>query len=163
MELTSYGITCLDAELTEGQLAALYRNGRIELIYKHCKSLYVLITETDRLKESPAAMWKSLSLVQEDEVYFTSHFVSLPGVDQPNANVKNLLLDREKKDKTNEKTRLKKLQKLQQLAETDKTAEAQLLLQKQSTEPQDVPLKNMQAPISGAHDLLKPPLKAKKM
>jgi hypothetical protein len=33
-ELTTYGITCLDAELLEGKLAALYRKGRIDLIYK---------------------------------------------------------------------------------------------------------------------------------
>jgi hypothetical protein len=33
-ELTTYGITCLDVELLEGQLAALYRKGRIDLIYK---------------------------------------------------------------------------------------------------------------------------------
>lgn len=115
-ELTTYGITCLDAELLEGQLAALYRKGRIDLIYKHGKVFYVLVTDNDRLKESPTAMWKSLSPVYQDEVYFTSNFVPLPVDDQPNTNGKKWVVDRARKDKKNDKNRLKRLQKQQQIA-----------------------------------------------
>ncbi|XP_022685192.1 uncharacterized protein LOC105914899 [Setaria italica] len=59
-QFTSYGFAHLCNDVPEGVVCLLYRDERINVLYKHKGMLHVVVTAQDVLQNYPDALWRKL-------------------------------------------------------------------------------------------------------
>ncbi|XP_062227291.1 uncharacterized protein LOC133925358 isoform X2 [Phragmites australis] len=80
--LTTYGLAVLHKSLEERKPAVLYIENKFRVVYKYNGDLFTLETDEDLLQSHPDAMWKKLTVLEEESFYVTSRFS--PTKEQPN-------------------------------------------------------------------------------
>ncbi|RCV37367.1 hypothetical protein SETIT_8G057100v2 [Setaria italica] len=108
-QFTSYGFAHLCNDVPEGVLCLLYRDERINVLYKHKGMLHVLVTAQDVLENYPDALWRKLEKVDEDGDLLTSSFGPINVTWRENE--RNLIEDERKAVKQKETRRLKNAKK----------------------------------------------------
>ncbi|RCV23103.1 hypothetical protein SETIT_4G272700v2 [Setaria italica] len=77
--LTKYGLRILHEEIGERQLAIICINDQFDVIYKCSGDLFVLETDGHVLTKFGEALWKRLTLTEEESFYVTMHFDPVKG------------------------------------------------------------------------------------
>uniref|UniRef100_K3ZHP1 MINDY deubiquitinase domain-containing protein n=2 Tax=Setaria italica TaxID=4555 RepID=K3ZHP1_SETIT len=108
-QFTSYGFAHLCNDVPEGVLCLLYRDERINVLYKHKGMLHVLVTAQDVLEKYPDALWRKLEQVDKNGDLLTSSFgpINVTWLE----NQQNLIEDERKAVKQKETCSLKNAKK----------------------------------------------------
>ncbi|KAL8064317.1 hypothetical protein ABFX02_01G081900 [Erythranthe guttata] len=72
-QLTVYGLSCLQDEVTEREICVLFRNNHFNTMFKYEGELYILATDQGFI-DLPDLVWEKLNEVNGDTVYMTCDF-----------------------------------------------------------------------------------------
>ncbi|KAL9177785.1 hypothetical protein ABFS82_01G081400 [Erythranthe guttata] len=72
-QLTVYGLSCLQDEVTEREICVFFRNNHFNTMFKYEGELYILATDQGFI-DLPDLVWEKLNEVNGDTVYMTCDF-----------------------------------------------------------------------------------------